>query len=98
MALTISFRYLLVIIHSDHLILFNMPNLGANVRLLLVLIHSRCIDGRVQCQCDASIDAHCWIEHTVQVFECDRSLRHLVHQEAQCVPFEIEQHAHRTAR
>lgn len=58
-----------------------------------MIIHSGRIESRVQRQCDAAVDADRWIEDAVQVAEGDRSLRHFVHEEAERVPFQVEEDA-----
>lgn len=49
-------------------------------------------------QCDATIDAHCRIEDSVEISECYRTLWHLIDQKTQCMSLQIQQYANGAAR
>lgn len=64
----------------------------------MMVIHARRIDGRVQRQRDAAIDANGRIENAIQIAERNRTLRHFVDQKTERVSFQIQQNANRAAR
>lgn len=65
---------------------------------LVMEVHSRSIDRRVQRQRDTAINADGRIENAVQVAERNRTLGHFVDQEAERVALQIEQYTDGAAR
>jgi len=46
---------------------------------------------------DSPVDADCRVEYSIEIPESHRSLGHLVDQEAQRVPLQIEEYSNRTS-